>query len=528
MSDAKEQNFGLIRSFLWPIHRYELKKFMPMFLMLFLVCFNYSILRNMKDSLVVPICGASVIPYIKVWAILPAALISTVLFTILSNRYSQERVFYGMMTGFLSFYILFAFVIYPLRDVIHLHFAAEFLQSVLPGGMKGFVSMVCNWSFTLFYVSCELWGSLIMSVIFWGFANEVTRMSEARRFYSVFSIGSNFAAILAGQFANYFAYDTFESSVIAWDVWELTLRGLVLVVAVSGIITMGLFYWMNKNVLNDPSFDQLHKNKREVKAKGRLSIKESLAYLSNSKYLVCIAVLVIAYNLTINLAEVMWKDQLRIYFDNDPNGFNKYLNNLTSMTGIISTLVALFMAQIITRFGWTRTASITPLMMFITSIGFFGFMIFQDSLGPFVMTLTGFTPLAIAVYFGATQNTLSKAMKYSVFDATKEMAFIPLSHESKLRGKAAIDGVGSRLGKSGGSLIHQGLLMFFVTLTACAPYVAMLTIVAIVGWLYAVRSLGKQFTQVVAEYDEQLAVGSVKAAEIHSAPASEQQAQPAS
>ena len=88
------------------------------------------------------------------------------------------------------------------------------------------------------------------------------------------------------------------------------------------------------------------------------------------------------------------------------------------------------MAQIITRFGWTRTASITPLMMFITSIGFFGFMIFQDSLGPFVMTLTGFTPLAIAVYFGATQNTLSKAMKYSVFDATKEMAFIPLSHES--------------------------------------------------------------------------------------------------
>ena len=48
---------------------------------------------------------------------------------------------------------------------------------------------------------------------------------------------------------------------------------------------------------------------------------------------------------------------------------------------------------------------------------------------------------------------LSRGAKYSVFDATKEMSFVPLAPESKIKGKAAIDGVAvARLGKSSGSL----------------------------------------------------------------------------
>jgi ATP:ADP antiporter, AAA family len=114
------------------------------------------------------------------------------------------------------------------------------------------------------------------------------------------------------------------------------------------------------------------------------------------------------------------------------------------------------------------------------------------------VTLTGTTPLAIAVFFGGAQNCLSKAAKYSVFDTTKEMAYIPLSHDSKLKGKAAIDGVGSRFGKSGGSLIHQGLLLVFSTLTASAPYVAAILMCVIFFWIGAARSLGRQFSVLVA------------------------------
>ena len=109
----------------------------------------------------------------------------------------------------------------------------------------------------------------------------------------------------------------------------------------------------------------------------------------------------------------------------------------------------------------------------------------------------GMTPLAISVFFGAAQVCLSKAAKYSVFDATKEMSFIPLDHELKLKGKAAIDGVGSRLGKSGGSIIHTALLPFLATVSASAPYVAGILLVVILGWMAAVRSLGRQFADLV-------------------------------
>jgi len=136
-------------------------------------------------------------------------------------------------------------------------------------------------------------------------------------------------------------------------------------------------------------------------------------------------------------------------------------------------------------------------IMLLTSVGFFGFMLFREELAHSVFLLTGTTPLAIAVFFGASQVCLSKACKFSVFDSTKEMAFIPLGHECKLKGKAAIDGVGSRLGKSGGSFIHQGLLMFFATLSSSAPYVAGILIIVIIGWMIAVRALGKQFAALV-------------------------------
>ena len=75
---------------------------------------------------------------------------------------------------------------------------------------------------------------------------------------------------------------------------------------------------------------------------------------------------------------------------------------------------------------------------------------------------------------------------------------MPLSSEDQLKGKPAIDGVCSRLGKSGGSLIHQGLLLSFATITASAPYVAGFLLTTIGIWIVAAKLLGKQFNALTA------------------------------
>ncbi|MFI0435623.1 MAG: NTP/NDP exchange transporter [Parachlamydiaceae bacterium] len=486
-----DSEFGAIRSFLWPIHRHEVKKIVPMMLMLFLICFNYSILRNVKDAVVVTAksSGAEVIPFIKVWVLLPMAILVTFIFTRLTNRYSQEKIFYFTISSFLLFFGFFTFILYPYRDVFHPHQLADSLELVAPAGFKGLIAMFRNWSFTIFYVICELWGSMVLSVLFWGFANEVTKITEARRFYSMLGVIASSAGVVAGFSANYMTTDS----------WEMTLRILILTIIGSGCLTMFIFYWMNRRVLNDPSFDELHLSKKEMLAgKKKLSMRESFSYLSNSKYLICIAVLVVCYNLVINLIEIVWKDQLSQLYPS-PIEYNRYMNYVTSAVGIIATLTSLFMSHLISRFGWTRTALITPVSMLLTSIGFFAFMLFRHDLAGPVFALTGTTPLAIAVFFGAAQVCISKACKYSVFDSTKEMTFIPLGHECKLKGKAAIDGVGSRLGKSGGSVIHQGLLMIFGSISMSAPYVAAILTLVIAGWMVAVRSLGRKFSAIIGE-----------------------------
>lgn len=504
MRHSLDKEFGPLRAFFWPVHRHELRKLVPMMLMLFLICFNYSILRNMKDSLVVTASGAEVIPFIKVWVMLPTAVLLTFIFTHLSNRYSQERVFYIMITIFLSFFGLFAYILYPLRDFLHPVQYAASLQQTLPAGFKGLIAMCCNWTFTGFYVMSELWSTSILTVLFWGFANEVTKLHEARRFYGVLGVAASCAAIIAGQSANFLSFGGEYNPALPFgqNAWEQMLMILVSVVIVCGLITMGVFRWMSRCVLNDPSFDDFHHAKKVTKAKGKLSMKESFSYLSNSKYLSCIAVIVVAYHLVIHMSEVLWKDQLAKLYPS-ASDYNIYMNNLTSMIGLFATITALFMAKIIDRFGWTRTALITPIMLAITCSGFFAFLLFKDHGAAAFTAMLGTTPLALAVFFGSSQNCLSKAAKYSVFDATKEMTFIPLSHECKLKGKAAIDGVGSRIGKSGGAIIYQGLIMTVASVSATAPYVAGVLAVAIVLWAIAVRSLGKQFNAIIAPKDSE-------------------------
>ena len=137
---------------------------------------------------------------------------------------------------------------------------------------------------------------------------------------------------------------------------------------------------------------------------------------------------------------------------------------------------------------------IPPLCVGVTGVFFFLFVLKQEFLRP-VTALCGLSPLALIVLFGAFQNVISKVSKYSFFDSTKEMAYIPLDQDAKLKGKAAIDVVGSRLGKSGSSWIQVALIDLIGTGSILSITHILLPIVAFVTltWILAVRSLSRQF-----------------------------------
>ena len=394
-----------------------------------------------------------------------------------------------MVFIFLGFFTLFTFVIYPLEQHLHPHATANFLQSHLPAGFKGMIAMFRYWTFSSFYIMSELWSSAILSMLFWGFANEVTRLGEARRFYGLIAIGLNVAAITAGQISVFLTSSYLRSKVaFVDDPWHQSVILLTVAVVLSGIALLGIFRYITQHVLKDEN--SLGGGCRNEKYK--MSMRENFALLGRSKYLLSLAIIVFAYNLVINLVEVIWKDQVRQLYP-DPNNFNAYMSQITTITGIISFFTSLLISgQLIRKFGWTSGALITPVILLITCGAFFFFFFGHESMTS-ALAVLGTSPLALVVLFGSMQNCVSRASKFTLFDTTKEIAFIPLSNESKFKGKAAIDGVGSRLGKSGGSLIHQGLIVIFSTIAASAHIVAGILFIAIFFWIGAVLSLGKQF-----------------------------------
>jgi AAA family ATP:ADP antiporter len=493
MQHTADTSFSKIRSYVWPIYRFELKKLLPMLIMLTFVCFNYTILRNLKDALVVTPSGAEVLPFIKVWVILPIAVLTTIGFTYLSNHFSRRKVFYIIISGFLVYFALFLFVIYPIHESLYADKLSGMMQSVLPAGCSGLISMVRIWPLTMFYVIAEMWSTMVLSVLFWGFANEITRINEATRFYSALNIGSNASSIIAGQVAVYLSSDLISPSLsfFGGSAWEQALSKQLFLVMILCVGILAAFHWMTKHVLNDPAY--MPEDARQTKKEKKLGFRQSISYLANSNYLLCIAAIVVSYNLVIHMVEVLWKDQLRLLYP-DPKDYNVYTNNLTSLMGIISTTASLVMVGIIRKLGWAKTALITPVVLLTTTVAFFACLLADGTMSPLV-ALLGTTPLALAVFVGSLQNCFTKAAKYSLFDATKEMAFIPLAPEHKLKGKAAIDGIGSRLGKSGGSVIHTFLLILFSNLSNSTPYVAAILLAVIAVWIIAVRALGVQFNE---------------------------------
>ena len=69
-----------------------LKKLLPLGTMFFFILFNYTILRDTKDVLVVTSGGAEVIPFLKTYVQLPAAILFTIFYSSLSNKLPQDKV----------------------------------------------------------------------------------------------------------------------------------------------------------------------------------------------------------------------------------------------------------------------------------------------------------------------------------------------------------------------------------------------------------------------------------------------------
>jgi len=366
------------------------------------------------------------------------------------------------------------------------------LQASLPAGFGPILTIIKYWTFGTFYTFAELWGSVVVSVLFWGFANEICSVSEAKTWYPLFGLIANVALIFSGQFIRYVS-DVRSRLPPGVDAWGYSLNILMSAVVTCAALVLGIYTFMQKKVLTDPEVMPPNMVKKTKKKKEKMGLADSFKYLGSSSYIRNLAFLVISYGISINIVEVTWKSKLKAQFP-DPNDYSKFMGAFSSTTGCVTLAMMIIGRWILTTFGWGVGALVTPIMLGSTGVAFFSLILFKDFFAPITASI-GLTPLMMAVLVGAAQNILSKASKYSLFDPCKETAYIPLDSEMRTKGKAAIDVIGNPLGKSGGAFIQQGALLVCGSLAASTPFLGAV-LFSIVGlWIGASKNLAVEFEE---------------------------------
>eukprot|EP00523_Entomoneis_sp_CCMP467_P017614 CAMPEP_0168803620 /NCGR_PEP_ID=MMETSP0726-20121227/86_1 /TAXON_ID=265536 /ORGANISM="Amphiprora sp., Strain CCMP467" /LENGTH=550 /DNA_ID=CAMNT_0008855423 /DNA_START=15 /DNA_END=1668 /DNA_ORIENTATION=+ len=442
-----------------------------------------------------PKSGAEVIPFIKTYLNLPVAIGFTGVYAKMTDRMELKNVFYACVIPFLFFFAAFAGFIYPNRLFLHPHALVDTLAAALPANFAAPLAIIRNWSFALFYVMAEMWGSVVASLLFWGLANEITTVDEAKKYYPLFGLGANVALIFSGQYVK-FVSNMRANLAPGVDAWAMSLNYLMGAVVASGGVLLGAYkYIQDKIVAKNEAMANMKAPPKKKKTK--MTLKESAKFLLSSSYIRNLALLVISYGMCINIVEVSWKAKLKQAFP-DPNSYSAFMGNFSSATGMVTFVMMLLGRTIFEKFGWRTAALVTPTMIGVTGLGFFATNVFSGAMAPVAAAL-GTSSLMLAVILGAAQNILSKSSKYSLFDPCKEMAYIPLDKESKTKGKAAIDVIGNPLGKSGGALIQQILIFGVGSLAAATPYLAVILSILVATWFRAANSLAGQFNDAMAQ-----------------------------
>lgn len=487
-----------VLSYIWPISSQESSKFLFITLLMFCILGIQNLIRALKDSIVNTMIGTEAISFLKFWGVMPAAFLITIIYIKLVNHMKGENIFYLTMSLFLSFFALFALYIFPNYQTLHLgtHQSNELI--LYYPNLKWFILLLSNWSFSLFYIIAELWPNIIFALLFWQFVNSITSVEESKRFYPLFGLLGQTGLYISGQFLTRLAdinkYFTAKFNLQSSHN-SVSVQIILSVVLVLGIVALYAFWRINNKII-----DTATRNKIQFKAKKQhIGIIESLKMVLSSKYIMLIAILLVCYGIAINLVEAPWKAAASKIYPT-PTEFAGFVGNYLSYTGIFTILFTLIGSNIVRRLGWLSAAIITPIMVFTTGMLFFLVANF-DMIGALTISVFALTdPALVAITIGAIQNVLSKSSKYTLFDSTKEMAYVPLDDELKTKGKAAADMIGTKLGKSTSALLQSLIFIIIPTATIQSISIYLMIIFSIVCliWMFGVKELDKEYKKAIA------------------------------
>ncbi|MCB9228699.1 MAG: hypothetical protein H6618_03725 [Deltaproteobacteria bacterium] len=477
---------SLQKSRIWPIRPDEMKLFWLMSAFLMCLSLNYVIIHDIKDTLVVGHVGPSFVAFLKFWVTIPGAILFFLTYAKLSAHLPQKFLLYGILLLYALYFFVFAFYMYP--DV-----GLSCEKSSVPDVRSSLDDLFIHWRIVIFYLAGELWGNVVLGLLFWGFANRLIRLSVAKRFYVPLNLSTAIATI-AGGLLNSFISSGLRSHSLDYMV---TIKILSVILIFS--IILGIFFYQRIISSSDQFSQMTQKHTEKMDESQKTSFLMSIRTIFASPYLFRIAVMVMCFGFVYNFVEIIWKYELRQVFSK-MNEYSSFLGLITVLQSIVSFLVIIMGSGFTVKFGWRKAALVTPAALMITAVLFFSCVLIKRE----STLLTGFHWISMMpVYLGALHFITARTCRLAFFEPGKDMLFIPLSGSLRTQGKSAVDVVGDRLGKGGGSLIQHSMIAAIGSIAGFVPYAFALSLCFLGIWFYSTISISSLFLKQSATQDKE-------------------------
>ncbi len=316
-----------------------------------------------------------------------------------------------------------------------------------------------GWLYAAFYVWVGMLGVLAPTQV-WTLANHLLTTREAKRIFGMVAGGGILGWIFGGYLSKTVAKASGAESLL------LAMAGLLIICsAVVAVVSRG------GKLRLDPGKDTT----ASIAGTGPKYLQQSILSLFSSPYLRAIAAVICLSNCATTVTGWQFKAVAQ-QFSVGKEALAIFFGSFYSYAGILALLFQLLLTtRLLRRFGIGFMLLVLPVVVLAGSAG---------------LLIWGTVAAALFLRGG------DQVLRYSVWQSTTELLYLPLPSRGKLRAKWFIDTVVWRLGDGLAAVV---VLIFAAQLGWTPQQISWIAILLILGWLAAAYVAGKQYVVVLQD-----------------------------
>lgn len=439
---------------------------------LFFMIGGYWLLRSLKDSVLMALCGYKAIPKAKMLSVFVVLGVVSVYNHLLDSNLPKHQLFYIFGTFYFCLFTVISMLL--MNDDIGL---ANKYQS--EDRYLGWVS----------YCAIESFGSVMVS-LFWSFANSNISLETAKASYGVMVATAQLGSILGPAIVNGYAQ--------TWGLANCYLLGSCSMLLLQGTMYMyiALYGTAEQRVKEQEEADEAEHGTPPPKKKDKAGILEGLYLFWEYNYVKGIFAISCLFMVEVTIVDFTLKVLAQEYFSEEhpceitnPDCYNaetgefglteEAINSLASFMGLfgvatnsLSFLFSLLGTSAVIRYlGLRITLLLFPSLCLITII------------------IVRLRPTLYVVFFAMI---VLKALSYALNNPTKEILYQPTNSSVRYKAKSWIDIFGARGSKALGSVVTNAFSDSAEVLVANGSLVGM----AVASFLiWNARFMGKTFEE---------------------------------